>query len=94
MSQFCETCGRGAMSAQTRSHSNIATKTRKYVNLQVKRMGGKTYKLCTRCLRTLVKNPKLIEMAGKVERRLSTRDKRKATKVKASQTKRKTHPHK
>lgn len=94
MSQFCETCGRGALSAQKVSHSNIKTKTRKYVNLQVKRIGSKSYKLCTRCLRTLVKKPSLIEQAGKVPRRLSTRDKRKATKQKASQTKRKTHPHK
>lgn len=82
------------MSAHTVSHSNIKTKTRKYVNLQIKRIGSKSYKLCTRCLRTLVKKPNLIEMAGKVERRLSTRDKRKATKVRASQTKRKTHPKK
>ncbi|MEK7105533.1 MAG: L28 family ribosomal protein [Patescibacteria group bacterium] len=94
MSQFCETCGRGALSAQSVSHSNIKTKTRKYINLQVKRIGGRAYKICTRCLRTLVKNPQLIEMAGKVERRLSSRDKKKATKVRGVQTKRKTHPHK
>lgn len=79
------------MSAQKVSHSNIKTKTRKYVNIQIKRIGSKAYKLCTRCLRTLVKNPNLIEQAGKVERRKTTRDKRKATKVRVKQTKRKSH---
>lgn len=78
MSQFCETCGRGALSAQSRSHSNIATKTRKRVNLQVKRLGGQTYRMCTRCLRTMAKQPNLIETAKTTVRRLTSRDKRKA----------------
>ena len=80
MSRMCETCGRGALSAQTRSHAKNATKTRKLVNLQTKRMKGVSYRLCTRCLRTIIKNPDHLERAGKVERVISTRDKRKATK--------------
>jgi|GEM_PF-858086 len=94
MSKFCDTCGRGAQNAHKISHSNIKTKTLQHVNLQVRRMGGSVYRLCTRCLRTMNKNASLLEKAGTVPRRLITRDKRQATKVKASQTKRKTHPTK
>lgn len=58
MSRICETCGRGALTANIVSHANNKTKTRKQINLQVKRIGSKSYKLCTRCLRTMVKKPR------------------------------------
>ncbi len=93
MSRFCETCGRGAQSAQTVSHANNKTKTRKLVNIQVKRIAGKAYRMCTRCLRTLTKKPTFIETLGVVERRLVNRHKRKATTNRAK-TKQKTHPEK
>lgn len=91
MSKFCETCGRGALSAQTRSHANNATKTRKMVNLQVKRLAGKSYRLCTRCLRTMVKQPDWIKKAGTVERRLTSRTKTKPTKPNGHMSKGKSH---
>ena len=91
MSKFCETCGRGALSAQIRSHANNATKTRKFVNLQVKRLNGKTYRLCTRCLRTMVKQPEWIKKAGTVARRLTSRTKNKATKPGTHKEKGKSH---
>lgn len=43
------------MVSATRSHSNIKTKHRRFVNLQVKRFAGKTLKVCTRCLKTQAK---------------------------------------
>ncbi len=41
------------MTGNTRSHSNIATKVRRMVNLQTRKIQGVKMKLCTRCLRTL-----------------------------------------
>jgi ribosomal protein L28 len=52
MAKICDRCGRGALTANRRSHSNIATKRRQLVNLQTRRLGGQTLKLCTRCIRT------------------------------------------
>jgi len=52
MARACDNCGRGPMVGNTRSHSNIASKTRRLVNLQWKTVGGERMKLCTRCLRT------------------------------------------
>jgi len=52
MSRVCVACKRGPKSGNTRSHSNIATKHRQLVNLQVRTVGGKRVRLCTRCIRT------------------------------------------
>jgi ribosomal protein L28 len=58
MSRLCELCGRGANRANWRSHSNIASKRRQFVNLQVKRIAGVKTKACARCLRSLTKSAK------------------------------------
>ncbi|MBI2426609.1 MAG: 50S ribosomal protein L28 [Candidatus Kerfeldbacteria bacterium] len=55
MAKMCDVCGRGAMTAQNRSHSMRATKTRKYVNLQSLNVGGQRVKACTSCVKTAVK---------------------------------------
>ncbi len=54
MSRRCDACQRGPASGNTRSHSNIATKVRRLVNLQTKTIDGVKMKVCTRCIRTLV----------------------------------------
>ncbi|MDA2935866.1 50S ribosomal protein L28 [Patescibacteria group bacterium AH-259-L05] len=59
MARKCTICGRGPTSAVSRSHSNVATKRRQYINLQTKKISGKRVKLCTRCLKTLKKNSKI-----------------------------------
>ncbi|OGI16840.1 MAG: 50S ribosomal protein L28 [Candidatus Moranbacteria bacterium RIFCSPHIGHO2_02_FULL_40_12b] len=52
MSKFCEICGRGPRSGNRRSHSNIATRRKFNLNLQVKKIGGKKVKICARCIKT------------------------------------------
>ena len=56
MAWACQSCGRGAMVGNTRSHSNIATKRRRLVNLQVKTVKGERMRMCTRCIRTIKKS--------------------------------------
>ncbi|MCX6745008.1 MAG: bL28 family ribosomal protein [Candidatus Parcubacteria bacterium] len=51
MSRTCEICGRGPLSSASRSHSNIKTLTKKYLNLQTKKINGKKTKICTSCMR-------------------------------------------
>ncbi len=55
MSRTCEICGRGTQSGHSRSHSNIATKRKFKINLQTKVVNGKRMKVCSRCIKTLVK---------------------------------------
>lgn len=55
MSRFCDKCGRGPKSSVSRSHSNIATKQKKFPNLQVRKMNGKKLLICAKCLKTMVK---------------------------------------
>ncbi|MDP3985365.1 MAG: L28 family ribosomal protein [bacterium] len=55
MSRMCEKCGRGAFQAVSRSHSNIATKRKQFLNLQWKRVNDKRTRLCTRCIKTAAK---------------------------------------
>ena len=43
------------MVGNTRSHSNIATKRRRKINLQVRRVDGERKRVCTRCIRTMKK---------------------------------------
>lgn len=42
----------------SRSHSNIASKKRQFVNLQTKKVEGKRTRICTACLKTLSKAAK------------------------------------
>ncbi|MDD5489943.1 MAG: L28 family ribosomal protein, partial [Candidatus Moranbacteria bacterium] len=46
MSRTCQVCGRGPKSAQSRSHSNIATKRTMAINIQTKKVNGKNLKIC------------------------------------------------
>ena len=55
MARICETCGRGSRVSVSRSHSNIASPNRQFLNLQTKRIGGKRTRICTSCLKTLAK---------------------------------------
>ncbi|MFH1142829.1 MAG: L28 family ribosomal protein [Candidatus Uhrbacteria bacterium] len=56
MSKFCDACGRGALSAQNRSKSLVATKRTQKVNLQNKTVDGKKAKVCTKCIRSSSKD--------------------------------------
>ncbi len=55
MARICDKCGRGYNKALSRSHSNIPTLKRQHVNLQSKVVNGQRLKLCTSCIKTLVK---------------------------------------
>lgn len=55
MARMCDNCSRNYNQANSRSHSNIATKRRQLVNLQARRVDGVDLRLCTRCLRTMKK---------------------------------------
>ncbi|PJE76036.1 50S ribosomal protein L28 [Candidatus Uhrbacteria bacterium CG10_big_fil_rev_8_21_14_0_10_48_11] len=55
MAKLCDQCGRGSAKATNRSHSNIATLRRQYINLQTKHIDGTKVKLCTSCIRTNTK---------------------------------------
>jgi ribosomal protein L28 len=56
MSRTCEICGRGTTTSASRSHSNIKTKIKKHINLQTKKLDGKKTKICTKCLKTKIKD--------------------------------------
>ena len=55
MSRRCDLCERGSIKAASRSHSNIKTLRRQYVNLQTKEIGGEKKKVCTKCIKTMKK---------------------------------------
>lgn len=55
MARTCEICGRGPKRGATRSHSNIQSKKWQNLNLQTKKIDGKTTKICTKCLKSRVK---------------------------------------
>ncbi|MDD4996211.1 MAG: 50S ribosomal protein L28 [Patescibacteria group bacterium] len=55
MAKRCLICGRGPQTKISRSHSNVATKRRQYINLQTKQISGKRIKICTKCLKTFKK---------------------------------------
>jgi len=50
MSKICDICGRGPHTSTKRSHSNIATKRKIFLNLQTKKIKGQRKKICSRCL--------------------------------------------
>lgn len=56
MARKCDICGKGPLKGASRSHSNIKTKRRLYLNLQTKKIEGKRLKVCTRCLKILTKS--------------------------------------
>lgn len=58
MARKCKVCGRKSIAGATRSHSNIQTKRRVYVNLQSKMIDGKKTKICTKCIKTRAKTKK------------------------------------
>jgi len=60
MARTCLLCGRGALNANRRSHSNIATAVRKHVNLQTLFLGGKRVTACTSCIRRETKKLKAL----------------------------------
>jgi ribosomal protein L28 len=53
MAKICDLCGRGSTKDASRSHSNIKTTKRQYINLQNKNFDGASMKVCTKCLKTL-----------------------------------------
>ena len=55
MARKCELCGRGPKKSTSRSHSNIATKRKQYLNLQKTHHEGKQIKACAKCIKTLGK---------------------------------------
>lgn len=55
MARLCDRCGRGSNRANSRSHSNIATKREQFANLQSRKIGGMRMTVCTRCLKSMRK---------------------------------------
>lgn len=55
MARLCTLCGRQPLPGFTRSHSNIASKRRRHINLQTIRVDGQRRRACTSCVRTQTK---------------------------------------
>jgi ribosomal protein L28 len=51
----CDICQRQPLKGHSVSHSNIKTIKRQKLNLQNRRIDGKKMRICTRCLKTMVK---------------------------------------
>ena len=58
MAKKCDVCGRGSTKGASRSHSNIKTIKRQYLNLQVKKINGKSRAVCSKCIKTMAKKKK------------------------------------
>ncbi|MCK4592343.1 50S ribosomal protein L28 [Candidatus Parcubacteria bacterium] len=58
MSRTCQICGRGTRASQSRSHSNVATKRKQFINIQNKNIDGKKVRICTKCIKTAAKGKK------------------------------------
>lgn len=65
MSRKCELCGRGSTKDATRSHSNIKSVKRQYINLQTKKIGGRKLKICTKCIKTIAKKTLELKTSSK-----------------------------
>lgn len=74
MAKFCDSCGRGPLSAQTRSKSMVATKRRQKVNLQNKIIDGKKMRICTKCIKGITAGK--IKPTGTVVKRVGIRSKK------------------
>ena len=55
MAKKCDLCGRSSTKGIMRSHSNIKTIKRQNINLQSKKIDGKKNKVCTKCIKTMLK---------------------------------------
>jgi ribosomal protein L28 len=55
MSRICAICGKVAVRANNRSHSNIKTPRKQKPNLQFLTVDGVTSRVCSTCRRTLAK---------------------------------------
>jgi ribosomal protein L28 len=55
MAKKCDICGRSSMRGASRSHSNIRTLKRQYINLQAKTVNGVKKQVCTNCIKTMAK---------------------------------------
>lgn len=55
MARVCEICGRGSLTGNIRSHSNIASKRKQHLNLQQTVVDGKKVKACARCIKLQTK---------------------------------------
>ncbi|OGY84229.1 MAG: hypothetical protein A3F54_03405 [Candidatus Kerfeldbacteria bacterium RIFCSPHIGHO2_12_FULL_48_17] len=55
MARNCDVCGRGALRGNVRSHSNVASKKHRKVNLQMAVIAGERVKACTSCIKTASK---------------------------------------
>ena len=62
MAKICDICGRGGLVGNTRSHSNIATKCKREVNLQTKHVDGSKFKVCTKCIKTVAKRQAMLKI--------------------------------
>lgn len=58
MAKKCDVCARGSTKDASRSHSNIKTIKRQFINLQVKKINGQKLNICTKCLKTMAKKKK------------------------------------
>jgi ribosomal protein L28 len=58
MAKKCDVCGRGSTKDASRSHSNIKTIKRQYINLQIKKVNGKKLNVCAKCIKTMAKKKK------------------------------------
>jgi len=58
MAKKCGVCGRGSTKDASRSHSNIKTIKRQYLNLQVKKIKDQRLAVCAKCIKTMAKKKK------------------------------------
>lgn len=56
MSKKCDLCGKSSTKGIKRSHSNIKNIKRQNINLQSKNIEGVKTKICSKCLKTMIKN--------------------------------------
>ena len=59
MSRKCSNCDRRYLASVSRSHSNIATKRRQNINLQPRRVDGKSVLVCASCIKASKKVAKV-----------------------------------
>ncbi|HNV97300.1 MAG TPA: L28 family ribosomal protein [bacterium] len=55
MAKVCSICERGTTTGYLKSHSQRKTKRSIGINLQTKKINGKSVKICTRCIKKLAK---------------------------------------
>lgn len=85
MAKKCDLCGRSATKGASRSHSKIKTLKRQNINLQSRVVEGEKVKLCTSCLRTMVK-PKRVKAKRKPALKTGEIKAAKSKKAKAKKT--------